>query len=176
MEYPRLVIRMMFVVVIMALAAQAQADTQPDTLHKIRLKAAPPPWLMQGMSWDAELQIGYSVVGKMGPSGPFLMRLRLGILRVRLPWILSFDATGELGGLVPGGGLQIGLTHIKTGLWTHVGGSIGKEARPSLSFAVGWSIFGLEWQKEFRSYAEGPQTMAVIIRIPMGIIEFMRHH
>jgi hypothetical protein len=132
--------------------------------------------LKRGIGWDVELE-GAIRLAQDGDAANLLMgRLQLGIILVREPLILSLGATGELGGIAgPAVGGQVNLTHFWRGAWAHAGGGVSfdDEVGAVVDAAVGWTLFGLEYQRSVGGDGGGRDALYLTLRVPIGIVFFM---
>jgi hypothetical protein len=103
-------------------------------------------------------------------------RLRLGGLYAHEPWVVNLGIAGELGALAEhGAGVELELNHLG-GPWLAVGGSRVNRAQWMGHLALGFAVFGVEWQHRFG----GAPTNALLflLRAPIGIWWFLSedHH
>lgn len=126
----------------------------------------------RGISWDAELEAGLRLVRSDDLDVSALLgRLKLGVLLVREPLYLSVTATGELGGMASAGiGAEVQLTHSWAGLWGHLGVTFTGDDTAVVRTAVGFTLFGLEWQRELDSSDVVGDALFLNVRVPVGII------
>jgi hypothetical protein len=128
-----------------------------------------------GIGWDFEIQLGLRVVdSKEAHSDLSLTRAQTGVLFVREPFVLAIDATAEFGGIAdPGFGGQISLTHVWSGLWTHIGVTSARRNDLGFSMAAGLSLFGVEFQRRMDLSGAGENALFAVARIPIGTAFFL---
>jgi hypothetical protein len=98
-------------------------------------------------------------------------RLRLGGLYAYEPWVVNLGATGELGALAEhGAGAELELNHFG-GPWLQAGVSRVRRAHWMGHAAIGFAVFGVEWQHRFADRAEN--ALLFLLRAPIGIWWFL---
>jgi len=126
----------------------------------------------RGISWDLELEGGVVAYGDPGVRYRGMGRIRAGVLLIDEPHYLSLGAAFEGWGQVEAFTLETVYSHILSGLWAEAGLGVTLEKEFTLHVSAGWSVVGVEFQKNF---GDGPRdNLAVItkIRIPIGILVF----
>jgi hypothetical protein len=126
-----------------------------------------------GWSWDVELDLGLRLVDDNLDTSLGMARLQAGVLRADEPYYYSLGVTGEVGGAADRSvGLQATVTHLHAGTWLHLGGSwLVRDSAAASALAVGWSLFGVEWQHRFDdSSGDG---LLLQLRVPLGTTWFL---
>ncbi len=143
-------------------SVDAPADKSPVVLDEP---------LRKGISWDAQVEIGYGFYTQQKVDRRIAGRVRAGALFVHEPYYVAVGATFELGGLLSiGGGIQMELTHLWSGFWGQAGLMYGEKSRLATSLAAGWSLVGLEWQQQLTG--EKGAAIFVKLHVPIGIAVF----
>lgn len=149
------------VLVIACVGAPAAASAQVFA-EELRIEGA---WV------DAALSLGGGIgVGNDLDSNVF-GRLRLGALYAYEPWIVNLGVTGELGALAERGvGAELEVNHFG-GPWAQFGISRVLDAQWMSHLALGFAVFGVEWQHRLGT----PSRHAVLflLRAPIGIWWFL---
>lgn len=132
--------------------------------------------LRQGLTWDAEAEVGFAVVGVDGLTDRFLFRGRAGLLIAREPWFTAVGATFEASGPPElAGGLQVSLSHLWSGFWIDGGVSLNRTPDLFLHVGGGYALFGLEWMHQLTgdpAAGDDRNALLVKLRIPIGIFFF----
>jgi hypothetical protein len=124
-------------------------------------------------TWDMNIDGAYGRVFSEPGRGAGFARVRGGILHIRDTLFFSLGATYEISNIVYATfGIQGEVMHLETGLWLQVGGLLDIDAKPGFMAAVGWSLFGVEFQQ--REYDDpaigGVSALFGKIRIPISVI------
>jgi hypothetical protein len=132
------------------LAASAQAEAQT-----------------RGLAPDAQVTggIGAALHGKL--DNVFLARARLGVLYALDKYWIAAGAIGEVGalpGLSIGGELEFNQDQ---GWFTNAGLTYAEHKRVTGHLALGYLVFGLEWQHDFTRDKPNEALLATI-RLPLG--------
>lgn len=129
-----------------------------------------------GWSWDVELDLGLRLTDDDVDASLGMARLQAGVLRADEPYYYSLGVTGELGGAADRSvGLQATVTHLHAGTWLHLGGSwLVRDRAAASSLALGWSLFGVEWQHRFDDPAG--DALLLQLRLPLGTTWFLFTH
>jgi hypothetical protein len=128
---------------------------------------------IEGAWPDAAFSFGGGIgVGNSLDTNVFT-RLRLGVLYAYEPWLGNFGVCGELGALAErGAGLELELNHFG-GPWGQVGASRVLRSQWMGHLALGFAVFGVEWQHRFG--AEPSDAVLFLLRAPIGIWWFLLH-
>lgn len=123
-------------------------------------------------TWDLNIDGAYGRVFSDNPESSFFGRVRGGIMNVNESIFTMLGATYEVSSLSQTTlGLQGEWLHLQLGVWVQAGGLL--DVSPT-NFggmgAVGWSLFGVEFQ--YRGYENIDPAPALYgkIRIPLGVI------
>lgn len=129
-------------------------------------------------TWDLNLDAGYGAVIDTPENRPsWFLRTRAGVLHAHDDWFYSAGLTYDIVKVFRVGGydatnfgLQLEALHVQYGVWGQVGGLVDFTGHGGVTAAVGWSLFGVEYQA--RTYEDLGPVMAVYgkIRIPVSII------
>lgn len=123
---------------------------------------------------DAALSVGAGIGLGNGLSDNVFARLRLGGLLAYEPWIVNLGITGEVGGLAElGVGGELEINHFG-GLWLQLNGSRVDGAQYMGHLALGFALFGVEWQHRFGGGDDN--ALVFLLRLPIGIWWFMWQH
>jgi hypothetical protein len=166
--------------------APPQPDPPASAPPAVKAQAAPapvtitPPAALGGFepgervtTWDMNIDGAYGRVFTDPSRGAGFARVRGGILHIRDSLFFSLGATYEISNIVYATfGIQGEVMHLETGLWLQVGGLLDIDAKPGFMAAVGWSLFGVEFQQ--RQYDDpaigGVSALFGKIRIPISVI------
>jgi hypothetical protein len=126
---------------------------------------------VQGAWYDAAFAFGGGIgVGNSLDTNVF-GRLRLGGLYAYEPWIVNLGVCGELGALAErGAGLELELNHFG-GPFGQVGVSRVLRSQWMGHLALGFAVFGVEWQHRFGE--ETSDAVLFLLRAPIGIWWFL---
>ena len=121
----------------------------------------------QGLAPDAQVTggIGAALHGKL--DNVFLARARLGVLYALDDYWIAAGAIGEVGalpGLSIGGELEFNQDQ---GWFANAGLTYAEHKRTTGHLALGFLIFGLEWQHDF-TRAKPNEALLATIRLPLG--------
>ncbi|HEX2678190.1 MAG TPA: hypothetical protein VHM19_16160, partial [Polyangiales bacterium] len=128
----------------------------------------------KGLAPDLQVQGGVGFGLGHSLDNNFLGRARFGLLYAYEPWIVNLGPVLELGGLAGlGGGGEIEINSF--------GGAFGQIAFSRVQheawmthLALGFTIFGLEWQHRFES-SRDYDALLFDVRAPLGIWWFLTH-
>jgi hypothetical protein len=127
-----------------------------------------------GVFPDAALSVGAGIGLGNGLSDNVFARLRLGGLLAYEPWVVNLGITGEVGGLAELGlGGELEVNHFG-GLWLQLNGSRVDGAQYMGHLALGFTLFGVEWQHRFGGSDDN--ALLFLLRLPIGIWWFMWQH
>ena len=128
---------------------------------------------IQGAWPDIAVSLGGGIgVGNSLDTNVFA-RLRLGGLYAYEPWVVNLGVCGELGALAERGvGAELELNHFG-GPWGQVGGSRVLGGQWMGHLALGFAVFGVEWQHRFGD--ETSNAVLFLLRAPIGIWWFLLH-
>ncbi len=132
--------------------------------------------LRTGVTWDAEVQVAFAVAGIDGIPRRFFVRGRAGILSAHEPMFFTAGATIEASGPVGiAGGLELGLSHLWSGVWAQGGLSVDEDADTFIHLSVGYTILGFEWHRRLTgdpAAMDDRDVWMVEVRLPIGIYVF----
>ena len=122
-------------------------------------------------TWDLNVDIFFGPVlerfDRM-PPWTFGGRVRGGLMLIREPMFISVGLTAMVDTWRPPAfGVESELMHLQTGLWMHAGAFMDIEASGGATFAMGWSIYGLETQLRVDPSGEGVWTVLAKLRVPL---------
>lgn len=127
-----------------------------------------------GLWPDAALSVGAGIGIGNGLSDNVFARARLGGLFAYEPWIVNLGITGEVGGLAElGAGAELEINHFG-GLWLQLNASRVDGAQYMGHLALGFSLFGVEWQHRFGGSDDN--ALLFLLRLPLGIWWFLWQH
>ncbi len=128
----------------------------------------------RGIGWDLNIEGAYgSLLGEVDrdSKGTGFGRIRAGVLFANEPFYYAIGPTFETSNLAGATfGLQGEVVNIGSGLYLQAGGLVDSHAKLGALGAIGWSLFGVEYQ--YRSYEDLGSVSAVYakIRIPISMI------
>lgn len=150
------------VVLALCSAGAAQAASAQVFAEELRIEGAWP---------DAALSFGGGIGAGNDLDTHVFGRLRLGALYAYEPWVVNLGITGELGALAErGAGAELEVNHFG-GPWAQFGLSRVLDAQWMSHVALGFAVFGVEWQHRLGT----PSRHAVLflLRAPIGIWWFL---
>lgn len=124
------------------------------------------------MTWDAEVDVGYTAYGVAALEHRFFGRGRAGVLIIHEPYFVTIGGTVEGVGLPRiAGGIEAGVSHLWWGLW--VQGGVAVDLGPDLFFhlSAGFTLLGVEWQRRVTGDpgTDRRDSIAIVLRLPIGI-------
>lgn len=128
------------------------------------------------LSWDLALVGGYAWSNRDDSSVMF-GRLRAGAVWIDPPLAVAMGPTicaGGLGGTAWGGQLQV--MNFAAGLWATGGAEkFFQQGGAKLNLAVGYSLFGVEWQRTF-DRPSNSYGFVLELNIPVGLVYYLITH
>ena len=126
-----------------------------------------------GVSWDATISLGLRVWRNEDATAPWgLARARAGVLLYSGPLFAIIGAAGQVGGLGRyGAGVEAQLIHMELGFWGQLGVyPLRAESGMSLGASLGYTLFGVEYQRETAGEREGDQALLLTVHLPIGVV------
>ena len=127
----------------------------------------------RGISPDVTVALGLRVARSDGASAPWgLARLRAGVLFAFDPLFVVVGASGQVGGLGKYSlGLEAQFIHMEAGGWLQLGvAPLRDTGGASLSATIGFTLFGIEYQRDIAGDAEGDQALLLTAHVPFGVL------
>jgi hypothetical protein len=155
---------------LLAGAATPRAAAAQVYSEELRIKGAWP---------DIAVSFGGGIGVGNGLDTNVFGRLRLGGLYAYEPWVANLGVTGELGALPQrGAGLELEINHfggpwVQGGLSRVVGVSRTSGAQWMTHAALGFALFGVEWQHRLGTPSDN--AVLFLLRAPIGIWWFLVH-
>ncbi|HQP38803.1 MAG TPA: hypothetical protein PLI95_26645 [Polyangiaceae bacterium] len=128
----------------------------------------------RGIGWDLNIDGAYgTLLGEVDrdSKGTGFGRIRAGVLFANEPFYYALGPTFETSNLAGATfGLQGEVVNIGSGLYAQIGGLVDSHAKLGAMGALGWSLFGVEYQ--YRSYEDLGNVSALYakVRIPISMI------
>lgn len=120
---------------------------------------------------DIALSVGGGIGVGNGLDTNVHSRLRLGALYAYEPLIINLGVSGELGALAErGAGLDLEINHFG-GPWLQGGVARVTRGQTMSHAAIGFALFGVEWQHRFRG--SNDNALIFLLRAPIGIWWFV---
>lgn len=126
----------------------------------------------RGISWDLELEGGVLAYGHPGVRYRGMGRIRGGVLLISEPHYLSLGGAFEGFGQVEAATVYAMYTHLYTGLWAETGLGMTVEKEFTIHVSAGFTLLGVEFQKNFGDGSRDNLALIVKMRIPIGILVF----
>ncbi|HEX7479650.1 MAG TPA: hypothetical protein VF331_17730 [Polyangiales bacterium] len=130
---------------------------------------------IRGFGPDAQITGGGGFGLGRSLDNNFLGRARLGLLYAYEPWLVSAGVTGEVGALAGlGVGAELELNHFD-GAYAQLGLARAQGVELMSHVAVGYTIFGMEWQQRF-THTGVDHALLAEVRLPLGMWWFFVGH
>lgn len=102
----------------------------------------------------------------------WMARVRAGVLIYQEPRFLSVGIAGQFGGLDSRSlGVEVQMMDLWSGFWGQAGVfPIDSTHGVTLEAALGYGLFGLEYQRRVSGAREGDQTLCLFLNVPLGLL------
>jgi hypothetical protein len=164
-------------------AVPAPAPVAPPPAPTPALAPAPSPVpifglpLRHGISPELTISGGIRIYDNDGDQTRWwFARARAGLAIYREPGFLLVGIAGQLGPLASSAlGIEAEVLQSEVGVWVQGGVyPLDSAGGVTVTGAVGFSLFGLEYQRRVSGDHAGDDTLCLMVALPLGVVRVMR--
>ena len=156
---------MKLALVIVALASTSAVAGSTDVAYGLLSR--------HGLGLDLDLAVGARLrAGEGDATRSWFTRARVGLLAFDEPSFWSLGVAGQYGPLASSSlGIELGYAEVFHGATAQVGVfPLDTTGGTSVTAQLGWTVFGLEYQRRISGPRDGDQALVFVVQAPLGVI------